>query len=287
MNEIISDFFSTCLTEEQAENFADILNLCQYLGVPTAEDEIIAEIVKQERVGIPQVIDNIYNKFNILLFTLGRIIGIHFDIDSEFRDRLMILQATMELDNLGDVDEALDIIEYADGEHTSTLARLLAYTTTLTEDEFEIAVTRVTTGLIDNLKKVFLEKRPALDDDAELDEAVLNIAKVYKAFRTYRHDEMGIMRDYIINGFPLNMKFQNYFAQLQKDHDRIKDDDMALAAVIIAIISKGTDDLNAKIDVMTEYYSDNPGIAMRIRVQANKIATDFLSQLHRLGNEHQ
>lgn len=290
MDELILQFLHDNVTPEQYQLYLDLMDTLEQMGNDEIQTVVLNHINTVEDVGIQQTIDNIFNLLDGSLIQTIITFGVYLDAtQTTFSWRCELLQDLIDLENLDDVEDALNILNGEDSAE-SILADVLEYTTGNDSTEYLIAFNRVSPSTIANLKEIY--QRTYLNAPVEEEEEDPDVNKLknekralLKLYREYTHDELGFATQLIAVDIPFLMPFKKYLEMIEPMKvEKQLSVNYFKAIIVFAIMCNEKDSLFNIVRSHMEDLDEDPITAIQYEAQIRKMLNEFKVYANQRGS---
>lgn len=288
MDDLILNYLHDNFSPEMSEQLLKAIDMLEQLDYTALQSDIINIINEIEMVGTLNTNDRIYNVVQAQLVLALEEFGIRLDSQATFVFTNDLLELLLTLEDVYDVEPLLNIINSANNA-LEAFADIADTLTDYTSEDYLTNLIEVSPTLIARIKEVFeatfnnttLEEEDTLNEEQQ---ALMNTKlTLLKQYRTFIHDEGGILSELFRLGLPLLLPFEIYLSKIDEEYRGNVDHFYLRSLMQAAIACDSKDDPISVVHHNLEILSDEPLKAVEIDSAFKKHAVEFQTYLKGLN----
>jgi len=288
MDDLILNYLYENFSAELADEMIKATDMLEQLDYSALQTDLLNIINEVELVGTNNTNDRIYNVIHAQQILALEEFGIRLDNQATFVFANDLLELLLTMEDIHDVEPLLNIINSANNP-LEAFADLADEFTDYSAEDYLTYVIEVSPMLLARIKELFNNtfNNSTLEEQDELtaeDTALMNTKlALLKQYRTFIHDEGGILSELFRLGLPLLLPFEIYLSKIDEEYRGNVDHFYLRSLMQAAIACDSTNDPITVVHTNLEILSDEPLKAVEIDSAFKQHAQEFQTYLKGLN----
>lgn len=282
MDTIIVNYLHDTFTPEHVEYLSESIQILKTLDYLDFENVVLEYINSVDRIGIDLVNESIISSVDSTLVRALKLFGVVVNEDSNYTEKLQLIKELLLLEELGDPDIAINLLE-SEEDTLTALATLLEHAGGRPVEEYLLLIEDVRPGLIQRLKELYTQNENNQDtpntDEEEL-RLIQDKRKRYIAFRNCFHGETGPLQPHLENNLPYLLPITMYLPIIL-NHEESSFEEKARSIVTATIICDSQQDSFGQVNSVMELLNPDPSIAVKLSQLCRQVIVTFQNHLNK------